>query len=189
MANIIMAAFDDRDDAGNAITELEDMGVDADDISVIASTNAKDVNRAAAAASNADDAGTDMAEGAVGGATTGGAIGGLAGLLAGAGVFPALAGLLIGGPIAAALGLTGVAATTVSGAVTGAVAGGLIGALTGLGVSEEDAQAYEETIKSGGLVLAVPADTINGKDPRDVLEGHNAMSVSEVNVRERTRMM
>ena len=45
--------------------------------------------------------------------------------------------------IAAALGLTGVAATTVSGALTGALAGGLIGALTGLGFTKEDAELYQ----------------------------------------------
>jgi len=68
-----------------------------------------------------------------------------------------LGGLLIGGPLVAALGLTGVVATTVSGAVTGAVAGGLIGALVGLGLPKEDAEYYNEAIEKGGILLAVQA--------------------------------
>jgi hypothetical protein len=116
------------------------------------------------------------------GAATGGLIGGVAGLLAGAGEFPALAGLLIGGPIALALGLTGVAAATVSGVLTGAVAGGLISALTGLGLPEEDAKFYDKTVTEGGYIVAVPATTQEGVDVHHILESNGVGRVNEVDV-------
>jgi hypothetical protein len=117
-----------------------------------------------------------MAEGAV----TGGIIGGLAGLLTGAGVFPALAGFLIGGPIAVALGLTGMAAATATGAITGAVAGGLIGALMGLGFSREEAEYYHSTIESGGLLLVVPVNETNEAEASGILSANNAQQIKRI---------
>ncbi len=170
MAQMLLAGFDSYKDADMAVTDLEKAGFTSDEISVITAEN-KD---------KAGDAMGDMAEGAVGGATTGGVIGGLAGLLAGAGVIPAITGLLIGGPIAAALGATGIAATAISGAVTGAAAGGLIGALTNLGVSESDAEEYETMIKNGGMLLAVSTDTDNQSEAKEILEDHGAHSINSV---------
>lgn len=179
MHTTLMAAFADRTDADNAVTELEEMGYAGKDISFITSESKSEVHKVA---ERSDDAAGDVAEGAVSGATTGGAIGGLAGLLAGAGVVPALAGLMIGGPVAVALGLTGVAATTVSGAVTGALAGGLIGGLTNLGLSEEEATTYEHVIKEGGVALAVPLKGDDEGEVRGVLEDNNATSVKSLDI-------
>ncbi len=167
---MVMGAFRDQTDADAAVNELEQRGYDSSDISVITKERENE----------ASDAVSDTAQGAVSGATTGGVVGGLAGLLAGAGVIPAIAGLFIGGPVAAVLGATGIAATAISGAVTGATAGGLIGALTGLGVSKETAEAYDETVQSGGYVLAVPVKDSANENPRAILETHGASDVSEV---------
>lgn len=99
--------------------------------------------------------------GAASGVVTGGAVGALAGLAVVTGVLPGLGALFIGGPLAAALGLSGTAATVAAGAATGALAGGLIGALTSVGITEPDAHLYEERIKRGEIMVIVES-TIAG---------------------------
>jgi hypothetical protein len=76
------------------------------------------------------------------GAVTGGA---LAALAAAATVMIPGVGLVVAGPIAAAL----------AGAGAGAVTGGAIGALIGSGIPEERARIYETGLKEGGIVLGV----------------------------------
>lgn len=173
MASMLIAAFDNHERADMAITELEDSGFDAEEMSVIA-------RQADESDDETDERGKDMVEGAAGGAVTGGVVGGLAGLLIGAGVLPALGGLLIGGPIAAALGLGGAAAAAaVSGAVTGAAAGGLIGALTNVGLSEEQARNYNETIQEGGVVVIVPVAEDEVAEVRELFSKHGATQVDQ----------
>ncbi len=177
MAGISLGVFADQDAAEEAIEDLRDAGYNPKDISIISRDTA--VSR-----SMAEDTGAHMAEGAVSGATTGGVIGGLAGLLIGVGILtlPGIGALLIGGPIAAALGLTGAAATTVQGAVTGALAGGLVGALVGLGVPEEEAKAYESRIKEGAILLAVPSTASASREAREILEENGAEEVRFIDV-------
>lgn len=174
---MVMATFASMNQADKAVQELEEIGLDEHDLSFI--TKSKEVRK-----EHSSDAAADTAEGMASGAITGGALGGLAGLLAGAGVFPALAGLFIGGPIAALLGLTGVAATAVSGAVTGAAAGGLVGALTGLGVSQEQAETYEKVVEEGGVLLGVPASFEQIDDARAILERNGGTNVDEFELKE-----
>lgn len=177
MAQTVFGVFSERTDAEDAITDLEEVGYNPKEISIIM----KDRKEAQEVA---DNTGVDVAEGAVSGATTGGVIGAIAGLLVGIGAIaiPGIGGLLIGGPIAAALGLSGAAASTVSGAATGALAGGLIGALTGLGVSEDDAKVYEERIKSGAILIAVPAHDGDGSDAKAILQEHGAEQIRAVSM-------
>ncbi len=175
MTDMLIAGFADRDHADEAIDALHELGYSSDEFSVISNetTHPREALEA-------------PVDGAASGAVTGTAIGGLAGLLAGAGVLPGLAGLLIGGPIAIALGATGVAATAISGAVTGALAGGLIGGLKDLGVNADMAQAYNETVKKGGVVLAVPLEHQDKAAVREVFETNGATDISEVAVKSRT---
>lgn len=137
MAMMTFGVFSDRVDAEAAVNDLERQGFDRRQISLVM----RDVmeNR-----EMTNWMGSHVFGGAASGATTGGIIGGLAGLLIGVGAItiPGLGVLLIGGPLAAALGLTGAAATAATGALTGALAGGLVGALVGLGVPEETARMY-----------------------------------------------
>lgn len=177
MAKVLMAAFDSTDHANDAITELEESGISTEDISII--TKAEESDETIVKNADGDEVAQDTTAGALSGATTGGAVGGLAGLLAGAGIFPALAGLFIGGPIAAALGLTGMAATAVSGAVTGAAAGGVVGALTGAGVSAEKAETYADAVNAGGIILGIPADREDIADARQILEDNGAHDIDE----------
>ena len=56
-------------------------------------------------------------------------------------------GLLVAGPLAAGL----------AGAGAGGLTGGLVGALIGSGIPEERARAYDEGVRSGGIVMGVNA--------------------------------
>jgi uncharacterized membrane protein len=172
MAKTVLGIFSDSENAENAINTLKDAGYNPKDISIIM----KDKREGKEIAENT---GSNMVEGAVSGATTGAILGGLAGLLASF-VIPGLGAFFIGGPLAAALGLTGAAATTASGAATGALAGGLLGALTSLGLSEDEAKTYEEKVRSGGILLAVPARTGEEAEVESLLSDSGADDIKSV---------
>lgn len=175
---MILGVFDNRDQVEMAINELKNLGFDPKDISIIMKDREE-------AADVAQDTGSRVAGGAASGATTGGILGALAGLLVGIGAItiPGIGALLIGGPIASALGLTGAAATTASGAMTGALAGGLVGGLTGLGVSESEARNYENRIKQGSILLAVPVspETNQSQQVMDIMRNNNADQINVIN--------
>lgn len=171
MAKMLMGAFGSTAEADQAISELEQTGYTSRDMSIISNSDHYDGHES-------HSKGANIASGAAAGATTGGAIGGLAGLVAGIGIVPALAGLFIGGPIAAAIGLTGAAAATVSGAITGAAAGGLIGALTKLGLSHDTAESYDRAVRSGGVVIGLTTTDDMTAAARDIFENHGATDVS-----------
>jgi uncharacterized membrane protein len=179
MYRTILGVYDDTDNAEDAINQLREDGLNPKDISIVM----KNKKEGEELASNT---GADVAGGAVSGATTGAIIGGIAGLLAAIAI-PGLGAFLIGGPIAAALGLGGAAASTVSGAATGAVAGGLLGALTGLGLSDDEAREYEESVKSGAILVAVPATDRNEARVREVLEATDAQKIRSVAMPESAR--
>jgi hypothetical protein len=170
MAGVVLGIFADRTAADRAVDELQNAGYNPKEMSIIMKDTVETGTGETAGR------GENMAEGAVSGATTGGVVGGIAGLLIGIGALaiPGIGAVLIGGPIAAALGLTGAAATIVSGAVTGALAGGLVGALVGLGVPEEEAKVYEQRINEGAVLLAVPTGDGDRADARGILEGMGA---------------
>jgi uncharacterized membrane protein len=167
MTKTVLGIFPQTSDAELAIKHLEEDGYNPKDISIVMKDKGTQQTLE-------HSTGANVTGGALSGATTGAVVGGIAGLLAGT-VLPALGGFLIGGPIGAALGLTGAAATTVSGAATGAVAGGLLGALVGLGVPEKEAKVYEERVNAGGILVAVPTDEVT-----EILEEHDATDVQTV---------
>jgi hypothetical protein len=172
----VLAVFDNREHVEMVINELEAKGYNPKEMSLMMK-NKED------AAEVAENTGADVVGDTVGGATTGAILGGLAGLLA-ATVIPGLGAFFIGGPIAAALGLGGAAATTASGAATGAVAGGILGALTSMfDIPEEDARVYETSINEGGILVAVPARDAEGTEVREIMNAHGAENVKVVNNR------
>lgn len=175
MSKTVLGTFPRRLDAETCIRDLQDLGFNPKDISIVM----KDQTEARNVASRT---GSQAAGHAISGATAGGVIGAIAGLLVGIGAIalPGIGALLIGGPIAAVLGLTGAAATTASGAVTGVLAGGLIGALAGLGIPEKDARVYEDRIRQGGVLIAVPTGDRAELDVRQVLEDHNAEQIKVI---------
>src|SRR5258708_7490879 len=115
MAETILGIFSTRELAENAITELEDHGYNVKDMSIIMKDREE---RDRLAAHTGAPVGSSVATGAA----TGAVLGGIAGVLIGMGAIavPGIGALLIGGPLASALGLTGVAATTAGGVVAGA---------------------------------------------------------------------
>ena len=176
---MVFGVFSERTNAESAINELEAEGFNPKDISIVMQ-NKEDAELIH------NSTGASVVDSAATGAATGAAIGGLAGLLVGIGAIaiPGVGALLIGGPLAAALGLSGAAAATVSGAATGALAGGFIGALVGLGVPEEDARIYEERIKSGAILVAVPAFSNEHREASAILREHGAEQVKTVEMKD-----
>lgn len=178
MNRTITRLFDNRHDALEAAHELERMGIDHDDVSLVASNNdnwfdGKDGDARRGKKDKDGDGRDDRVEGAVKGAATGGVIGAGAGLLAGLGLM-AIPGL---GPVVAAGWLASTAAGAAAGAVGGGAIGGLVGALTDVGVPEEEAHVYAEGVRRGGTLLTVRADdaraaeieaTLNRYRPTDV---------------------
>jgi uncharacterized membrane protein len=181
MSKMILAAFKDTDDAEKAINQLQENGYNPKDISIVMKDKESSKEMVDRTGVNEEA----VAAGATTGALTGGAIGALTGLLVGIGALaiPGLGALLVAGPIATALGLGGtVAGSTISGGTLGALTGGLVGALTGLGVPEEDAKRYEETVKQGGVLVAVPADE-NNEELSSVLQNHHADQIRTIDVK------
>lgn len=158
MRTITAGVFRSTAGAEAAINELRSTGIPDTSISYIYENHSGKLETHTADEA-VTEAGTDIAKGmgggAASGAVTGGAVGALAGLVVATGVLPGLGALFIGGPLAAALGLTGAGAAVASGAATGAIAGGLLGALTGLGISEPDAHLYEDRVREGDVLLVV----------------------------------
>lgn len=177
MHKMLFGVFQNTSDANAALDHLYKAGVGKNNVSVIVS----DAVTKKQVIDETDTPGERIVEGAASGATTGAVVGALGGLLIGIGAItiPGVGGLLIAGPVASALGLTGAAATAASGAVGGAIAGGLIGSLVNLGLPQEQATLYEERIKSGDILLIVNADSeVERATSEDVFQKHNA---SEIN--------
>lgn len=175
MAQVVVGVFKIQSNAEGAIQALKDLNYDPKDFSVVM----KDITKAQEVESNT---GASVAKGAASGAMTGGLLAGVAGLLVGLGIvtIPGLGALFVAGPIASALGLTGAAATTTTAALAGAAGGGLIGALAGLGFSHEEAVQYEEQVRGGGILLAVPVRDMRTKEVREVLTKHGATDVRQL---------
>jgi hypothetical protein len=168
---MIMGIFDSVSSASEAVDDLTAMGYANNEITVV---TREDVVNGDVKIEN------DTAQGIKGGATTGAVVGGVLGLLVGLGALaiPGVGALLITGPIATALGITGVAGTTASGALTGALAGGLVGALKELGLDEAKAKRYEDAIKDGSILVGVNADDDGRSEVENVFERNNAEDVS-----------
>jgi hypothetical protein len=138
--------FSDRESSEGAYRSLRDRGYSDDEINVIMSDETRDKYYGSDYKGDSE-LGTKAAEGTGIGGAIGGTLGALIGGIAALGtnvIMPGL-GLVVWGPIAAAL----------AGAGAGGLTGGLIGALVGWGIPEERARVYEEGVKSGGTVLGV----------------------------------
>ena len=163
-----IGVFTNHGTAESALNELRGFGVPESDLSYVYTNKEGEMKDG--------QTGAKVGEAAATGATTGAVIGGIAGLVVANGILPGLGTLFVAGPLAAALGFTGAAATAVAGAATGAAAGGLIGALTGLGVAKEDVELYEKHVREGD-VLVIARST--PETVQDIFLKHGAVEVRQ----------
>ena len=161
-AGTVTGIFAHHVDAAEAVQRLEDRGFDDSDISLLMSDTLGDEFKI--------ENTTKAPEGAAAGAISGGLIGALAGGLTAVGtIATGGAGILVAGPIVAAL----------AGAGAGAGAGGLIGGLIGYGFSEYEAKLFAEELEDGKVLVAVHcADDDRTETAKRVLETSGAESTT-----------
>ena len=140
---IMTGLFRDRESAEGAYRSLNDRGYGKDDVNLLMSED----TRKKYFTDGDTELGTKAWEDAGKGAAIGGGVGATLAAIAAIGTTLALPGLglLVAGPIAAAL----------AGGGAGALTGGLIGALVGAGIPEERAKVYDKGIREGGIVMGV----------------------------------
>ena len=143
---LVTGLFNDRPSAERAYDSVTSRGYTGDDVNLVMSDETR--KRHFAPDGSETELGTKAAKGAGVGGAIGGVVGAIAAVVAtgAAVVIPGL-GLIVAGPIAAAL----------AGGGAGAAAGGLIGALVGAGIPEERVKHYEAGIKKGGILMGVKA--------------------------------
>ncbi len=172
----IIATYSSASGANVALEALERLGVAKEDISVMAlDAETKGELKASHQVGKASD---DAATGAWQGAK----LGLVGGLLVGVAALtiPGLGVLLAAGPLAASLGLTGIAGTAVTGAGLGTAIGGigaLVGSMVKMGVSETEANAIGAELKSGAVLLSVKENA-----DVDVMSAVNAGQPTRMNV-------
>jgi len=146
---LVSAIFNSRAAAEGAVDAILRNSYGRDEISVVMSDSTR-------AQHFALETGTQAAQGAGVGGAVGGTVGAVVAALIAVGsnlVIPGI-GLVIAGPIAAAL----------AGLGAGAAAGGLVGALVGAGIPEHRAKIYEAGLKSGGILIGVHAKSDKDAD-------------------------
>jgi len=170
MDKTVVGLFDTTDAAQRAVSEIIDLGIARDDVSLVARH-----------ADNAQAVG-DTADGAAAGAGVGAATGGVLGLLVGLGALaiPGIGPIIAAGPLAAAIGTAAAAVTgTAIGAVGGAAVGGLLGALVDAGVPEEHANLYSEGVRRGGTLLVVHAPETSADRVQSIMTRNGAVDVNK----------
>jgi hypothetical protein len=162
MATHVVALFDDRAHAEQAIHDLIAAQIPRERISLIGSTEKSEIGRMEGGAAL-------VAEGAAAGLTTGAVVGGVLGLLAGAGIGFVPVGIAIAGPLSGLL----------AGGAAGAATGGILGGLVGLGIPSNLAQVYTEGVEQGGCVVAVEAKDEDVETIEEILDRDGAIDVHE----------
>ena len=151
-AKLVTGLFKTRVAAEAAVDAILKRGYTRDDISVLMSDATKNKEFAV-------ETRTHAADGAGIGGAVGGAVGAVLAAIVAVGanvVLPGI-GLVVAGPIAAAL----------VGAGAGGATGGIIGALIGAGIPEHRAKVYDAGLRGGGILLGVEA---KDDDDADKLE-------------------
>ncbi len=158
----VLAVYDSRSQARQAVEALIALGFTRDEVSLLAGGKGEEELHNLEQPEE-HNAGT--------GATTGGVLGGLGGLLLGLGFLtvPGVGPAVVAGPIASAL----------VGVVVGGVMGGLVGVLMEFGVPETDAHLYSEAVRRGSTVVAVTAPPERVDTVAEALEAHGAIDLDE----------
>ena len=165
MKKTIIAVFDDRAQARQAVEGLFENGYSRDEVSLIA----HDVRGEEIDGEHHTDLEAGHAE--RDGAIAGSILGGLGGLLIGMGslALPGIGTAVVAGPVAGLL----------VGAATGAVVGGLVGALVELGVPEEDAHIYSEAVRRGSTVVAATVPEAKVPDVSAIFRQYDPIDVKQ----------
>jgi hypothetical protein len=151
--SMVVAVFRDRTNASQAYNWLLARGYSDAEINVMMSNETRAYYEKHESKIHTR---SHAAEGAATGGAVGAIVGGTAAAVATLGSMAVVP--FLGFPVAGAL-LMGLA-----GAGAGAVTGGVLGALIGLGIPESNADAYEEALKAGGVVVGVePHDGDSGE--------------------------
>ena len=158
MKRFVTGIYRSYEDASRAVDKLVRAGIAPKDISVMMTDKTRGRIGETEKGSKAGE-----------GAAVGGALGAIAGGLVALGSLAVPGGILVAGPIVAALG----------GAGAGAVGGGLIGALVGLGIPEHEAKVYESDLAKGGILVAVRADSDSRGEAARILRETGALRRDE----------
>jgi hypothetical protein len=178
MTRTITHTYDSYEDASAVVSKLKGIGIDSNNISVIAHDQSRYDQASQGQAQSATTGSGSMmgthdddstGSGAGTGAGVGSLVGGGAGLLAGLGLM-AIPGI---GPLVAAGWLASTAAGAAAGAVAGAATGGLIGALTDSGIEERDAHTYAEAVRRGSILISVRTPEMNESRVQAIMDRHN----------------
>lgn len=166
---MLTAIFRDRNETEKVFNWLLHQGYESNEISVLMSEQTR-AGFCDTGTEGQIKASTYASEGIATGGAIGTAVGATVGAILAIGTSVAIPGLglIVAGPIVAALAGGG------AGAVTGATVGGLVG----LGIPESNAKAYEEALKKGGVVMGVaPHSSEDAKKIRDYFEAEKADNI------------
>jgi hypothetical protein len=169
-STFVIAAVKPRERVDRIIAQAQASGIPAGNISVIAPDDRQGRDPADEKPREGSEKLHDAAAGAMAGGVTLGILGCIAGLVSIA--VPGLGFLIVGGPLAAALGDAAV------GGALGAIAGGLLG----LRVPEHRAKSYEESLRKGSTIISIHA--ANGRElaqARELLAKSEVDEILEVN--------
>lgn len=172
----IIATYASASDADVAIQALHSIGLTNEEISVMTLDSKAQGELPGSTIGKASD---DAAVGALQGAK----LGLVGGLLVGVAALavPGLGGLLLVGPLAASLGLTGVIGTAVTGAGIGTAVGGIgamVASFAKMGLSEAEATQIEGDLRTGAVVVS--AQESAGRDVAGALNAGKPTRVSMV---------
>lgn len=156
----LIAVFDDRLQAEQALRDLEAAGFKDDQLGF-----AIRGSEAARGGMITDAVGTKDGRGAVVGAATGAVVGGLLGAAA-AVLLPGIGPVIVAGIFTSAFG----------GAVAGTAVGGILGAMKGLDISQEEAEFYEHSFRAGKAIVAVRAGD-RCRDAEEIFRRHHGYNL------------
>lgn len=178
MEKSVFCLVENESQAQRIVADLESAGFSTDDISVLMADRRSQKGYVAPGMPSEPRKGTlghekatKAPEGATTGAISGGIIGGTIGMLAGIGALaiPGLGPFIAAGPLMGALAGSGV----------GGSAGLLIGALVGMGIPEYEAKRYQDSLKSGGILVSVHTENSNEVDrASDVMKRAGGKDIS-----------
>lgn len=162
MSTTVAGLFQNFKSASKAIEVLKARGYSENDISLLASESAADMNIEL-------ENHTKAAEGGAIGASVGGAIGATIAGVAAVGTITATGGigLIATGPLVAGL----------AGAGAGGVTGGLIGSLIGMGYPETEAKMIDGGVGSNQVMIGLTIDDKQRDDVKKVFSDCNAEKV------------